>query len=96
MENWIWISLYVVQTLVGAVFYRIYFNDVEESTEDCLLMSAIVIINCISLVFLIFYGIKYLFKQLIILIDFLAGVKNKTEEEWYINITKRKKKTTLS
>ena len=76
-----WISLYVVQTLVGAVFYRIYFNDVEESTEDCLLMSAIVIINCISLVFLIFYGIKYLFKQLIIFIDFLAGVKNKTEEE---------------
>ena len=76
-----WISLYVVQTLVGAVFYRIYFNDVEESTEDCLLMSAIVIINCISLVFLIFYGIKYLFKQLIILIDFLAGVKNKTEND---------------
>ena len=71
-----WISLYVVQTLVGAVFYRI-FNDVEESTEDCLLMSAIVIINCISLVFLIFYGIKYLFKQLIILIDFLAGKKIK-------------------
>ena len=79
-----WISLYVVQTIVGAVFYRKYFNvkgHVEESTEDCLLMSAIVIINCISLVFLIFYGIKYLFKQLIILIDFLAGVKNKTEEE---------------
>ena len=25
-----WISLYVVQTIVGAVFYRIYFNDVEE------------------------------------------------------------------
>ena len=67
-----WISLYVVQTLVGAVFYRKYFNDVEDSTEDCLLMSAIVIINCISLVFLIFYGIKYLFKQLIIFIDFLA------------------------
>ena len=39
MENWMWISLYVVQTLVGAVFYRIYFNDVEESTEDCLLMT---------------------------------------------------------
>ena len=72
-----WISLYVVQTLVGAVFYRIYFNDVEESTEDCLLTSAIVIINCISLVFLIFYGIKYLFKQLIILIDFLAGKRIK-------------------
>ena len=79
-----WISLYVVQTIVGAVLWRKYFNvkgNVGESTEDCLLMSAIVIINCISLVFLIFYGIKYLFKQLIILIDFLAGVKNKTEEE---------------
>ena len=79
-----WISLYVVQTIVGAVFYRKYFNvkgHVEESTEDCLLMSAIVIINCISLVLLIFYEIEYLFKQLIILIDFLAGVKNKTEEE---------------
>ena len=76
-----WISLYVVQTLVGAVFYRIYFNDVEDSTEGYLLMSAIVIINCISLVLLIFYGIEYLSKQLIILIDFLAGVKNKTEEE---------------
>ena len=76
-----WISLYVVQTLVGAVFYRIYFNGVEDSTEGYLLMSAIVIINCISLVLLIFYGIEYLFKQLIILIDFLAGVKNKTEEK---------------
>ena len=76
-----WISLYVVQTLVGAVFYRIYFNDVEDPTKGYLLMSAIVIINCISLVLLIFYGIEYLFKQLIILIDFLAGVKNKTEEE---------------
>ena len=76
-----WISLYVVQTLVGAVFYRIYFNDVEDPTKGYLLMGAIVIINCISLVLLIFYGIKYLFKQLIILIDFLAGVKNKTEEE---------------
>ena len=75
-----WISLYVVQTLVGAVFYRIYFNvkgNVGESPEDCLLMSAVVIVNCISLVFLIFYGIKYLFKQLIILIDFLAGKKKK-------------------
>ena len=72
-----WISLYVVKTLVGDVFYRIYFNDVEDSTEGYLLMSAIVIINCISLVFLIFHGIEYLFKQLIILIDFLAGKKKK-------------------
>lgn len=75
-----WISLYVVQTLVGAVFYRKYFNvkgNVGESPEDCLLMSSIVIVNCISLVFLIFYGIEYLFKQLIILIDFLAGKKEK-------------------
>ena len=68
-----WISLYVVQTLVGAVFYRKYFNDVEESTEACLLMSAVVIVNCISLVFLLFYGIEYLFKQILIFIDFLAG-----------------------
>ena len=75
-----WISLYVVQTLVGAVFYRIYFNDVEDSTEGYLLMSAIVIINCISLVLLIFYGIEYLFKQLIILIDFLAGKRLKSYE----------------
>ena len=62
-----WISLYVVQTIVGAVFYRKYFNvkgNVGESPEDCLLMSAVVIVNCISLVFLIFYGIKYLFKKL--------------------------------
>ena len=93
-----WISLYVVQTLVGAVFYRIYFNDVEESTEDCLLTSAIVIINCITLVFLIFYGIKYLFKQLIILIDFLLCVKNKTErknENTKNNNTTISKRTTL-
>lgn len=78
MENWMWISLWVVQTIVGAVFYRKYFNSkghVGESPEACLFMSAVVIVNCISLVFLLFYGIEYLFKQLVILIDFLAGVK---------------------
>ena len=77
-----WISLYVVQTLVGAVFYRIYFNvkgNVGELPEDCLLMSAVVIVNCISLVFLIFYGIKYLFKQLIILIDFWREKRRNNE-----------------
>lgn len=66
METWIWISLWVVQTIVGAIFYRKYFNvkgNVGESTEDCIIMSAVVIVNCISLVFLIFYGIEYLFKQ---------------------------------
>ena len=66
MENWMWVSLWVVQTIVGAVFYRKYFNvkgNVGESTEDCIIMSVVVIVNCISLVFLIFYGIEYLFKQ---------------------------------
>ena len=66
MENWMWVSLYVIQTLVGAIFYRKYFNvkgNVGEAIEDCIIMSAVVIVNCISLVFLIFYGIEYLFKQ---------------------------------
>lgn len=79
-----WISLWVVQTIVGAVFYRKYFNvkgNVGESPEACLFMSAVVIVNCISLVFLLFYGIEYLFKQFVLFIDFLAGVKNKTEEK---------------
>jgi hypothetical protein len=83
METWIWISLWVVQTILGAVFYRKYFNvkgNVGESPEDCLFMSAVVIVNCISLVFILFYGIGYLFKQILIFIDFLAGIK-KTEEK---------------
>lgn len=66
MENWMWVSLYVIQTLVGAIFYRKYFNvkgNVGESIEDCIIMSAVVIVNCISLVFLIFYGITSFYKK---------------------------------
>ena len=88
METWIWIIgcvvVWIVQTIAGAVFYRKYFNSkghVGESPEACLFMSAVVIVNCISLVFLLFYGIEYLFKQFVLFIDYLAGVKNKTEEK---------------
>lgn len=74
-----WISLYVIQTLVGAVFYRKYFSskgNFGESTEACLIISATIVVNWISLVFLLCYGVEYLFKQVVIFIDYLAGVKN--------------------
>ena len=84
METWIWISLWIVQTIVGAVFYRKYQNEVGQVgqyPESALIFSALVLVNMFAVVVLLFKSIGYLYNQLCYFIDFLAGVKNKTEEE---------------
>ncbi len=74
METWMWITLYIVQTIAGAVIFRKYSN---KSSEESLAMSATVIINCVGLVLLLVCAIECLYKQLLLLIDFLAGVNKK-------------------
>ena len=84
MEIWIWISLYIVQTILGAVFYRKYQNDfgkIGETPQSALILSATVFINIIGLVALVYHAVGYCVKKLFLFIDFLAGVKNKTEEK---------------
>ena len=76
-----WISLYVVQTIVGAVLWRKYMYDRSDSVHEVLFLNALLFINIFILIFLLFKSIGYLYNQLCYFIDFLAGVKNKTEEE---------------
>ena len=76
METWIWISLWVVQTILGAVLWRKYMYDREESVHEVLFLNALLLINIFMVMFLLFKSIDYLFKQLCYFIDFLAGVKN--------------------
>ena len=79
METWIWISLYILQTLVGTVLWRKYMYDKEESTSEVLFLNALVLMNIIFIVAIFFKSVGYLYKQLCYFIDYLAGVKNKTE-----------------
>lgn len=79
METWIWISLWVVQTLVGAVLWRKYMYDEKETITEVLLQNALVAPNILFIVVIFFRSVGYLYKQLCCSIDFLAGVK-KTEE----------------
>ena len=84
MEIWIWISLWIVQTIVGAVFYRKYQNEVGQVgqyPESALIFSALVLVNMFAVVVLFCGLINVLFKRLFYFIDFLAGVKNKTEND---------------
>ena len=81
METWIWISLWVVQTIVGAVLWRKYMYDREESVHEVLFLNALLLINIFIVIVLLFKSIGYLYNQLCYFIDFLAGVKNKTEEK---------------
>lgn len=87
METWTLISLYIVQTLIGAVLWRRFLNNNEDNNNSnnnnndgftCLLISAFVLPNIIFL--LVF--ISHLISKLI---DFLAGKgtknKNKTALE---------------
>lgn len=80
METWTLISLWVVQTLVGAVLWRKFLNGNEDNNTSnndgliCFTISAFVLPNIIFL--LVF--ISHLISKLI---DFLAGnesSKNKT------------------
>ena len=81
METWIWISLYVVQTIVGAVLWRKYMYDKKETVTEVLIQNALVAPNILFIVVIFFKSLGYLFKQLCYFIDFLAGVKNKTEND---------------
>lgn len=81
METWIWIGLWVVQTIVGAVLWRKYMYDEKETITEVLLQNALVAPNIIFIVAIFFKSVGYLYKQLCYFIDYLAGVKNKTEEK---------------
>ena len=70
METWIWISLWIVQTLVGAVLWKKFAFG--KDTEWALFYSATIFMNIAGLIALIFIHSCYF-------IDFLASVK-KTEK----------------
>lgn len=80
METWIWISLWVVQTIVGAVLWRKYMYNKKESVSEVLFLNALVFINMLLIIAVFFNSLSYLYKQLCYFIDYLAGVK-KTEEK---------------
>lgn len=82
METWMWISLWVVQTIVGAIGYRKYQNgegQIGQTPQSALILSGMVIINIISCCVLFCQFINYSFKGVYKFIDYLAGVK-KTEK----------------
>ena len=81
METWIWISLWIVQTLVGTVLWRKSMYDAKETITEVLLQNALVIQNVVFIFIILFKSIGYLYNQLCYFIDFLAGVKNKTEND---------------
>ena len=81
METWMWISLWIVQTIVGAVLWRKYMYDAKETITEVLLQNALVIQNVVFIFIILFKSIGYLYNQLCYFIDFLAGVKNKETEE---------------
>ena len=81
METWKWISLWIVQTIVGAVLWRKYMYDAKETITEVLLQNALVIQNVVFIFIILFKSIGYLYNQLCYFIDFLAGVKNKETEE---------------
>ena len=76
-----WISLWVVQTIVGAVLWRRFMYDKKETVTEVLIQNALVAPNILFIVVIFFKSLGYLFKQLCYFIDFLAGVKNKTEND---------------
>ena len=81
METWIWISLWIFQTFVGAVLWRKFMYDRSESVHEVLFLNALLLINIFIVIVLLFKSIGYLYNQLCYFIDFLAGVKNKTEND---------------
>ena len=81
METWIWISLWIVQTIVGAVLWRKYMYARSKSVHEVLFLNALLLINIFIVIVLLFKSIGYLYNQLCYFIDYLAGVKNKTEND---------------
>ena len=79
METWMWISLWIVQTFVGAVLWRKFMYDEKETITEVLIQNALVAPNIIFIVVVFFKSLGYLYKKLCYFIDFLASVK-KTEE----------------
>ena len=88
METWMWISLWIVQTILGAVLWRKYFFTDDYNDGDCeshelgfksfvFGMFSIAIVPCFIVVYLYMYGYVSLGE----FINFLAGVKNKTEND---------------
>lgn len=80
MEAWMWISLWVVQTIVGAIGYRKYQNgegQIGQAPQSALILSGIVIINIISCCVLFYQFINHSFSGLYKFIDYLAGVNKK-------------------
>ena len=73
MENWMLVSLYVIQTLVGAIIWR--KHEEKASTLKILGVSCLVIMNILGLIYILSKSVQYLVKQLCNLIDFLAGKK---------------------
>ena len=76
METWMWISLYVLQTIVGAVFLRKYqgkVGQVGESSITALIFSMTVFVNMLALFFTLFFLLGELLSKLLYFIDFLAG-----------------------
>lgn len=70
MKNWILISLYILQTIVGAVVWRKLFKDNKDGDGfGCFILSAVVLPNIIFI-------IAGLWAFISALVDFLAGVKN--------------------
>ena len=76
-----WISLYVVQTLVGAVLWRRFMYDKKETVTEVLIQNALVAPNILFIVVIFFKSLGYLFKQLCYFIDFLAGVKRQKKND---------------
>ena len=72
METWIWISLWIVQTIVGAVLWRRFMYDKKETVTEVLIQNALVAPNILFIVVIFFKSLGYLFKQLCYFIDFLA------------------------
>jgi hypothetical protein len=76
METWMWVSLWILQTFIGAVLMR-RFSDIE--VEGALFCSAIIIGNIVGLIAGFISLTNYCFGKLCFFVDFLAGKRNKTE-----------------
>ena len=76
METWMWVSLWILQTFIGAVMWRRYSN-ITDTTINILGWSCLVFMNVIGLIWLIILGVNLFFEKLCQFIDFLAGVKTK-------------------
>lgn len=75
METWIWISLWIVQTIAGTILWRKFMYDKKETVTEVLLQNALVVVNIFFIIVIFFKSLGYLYEKLCYFIDFLAGVK---------------------